>query len=55
MTRDDGHTGTVRIVLAACATAALTLLSACHTTEGFGRDVGELGEGIEETAYDVRE
>ena len=33
--------------------ALLLFLSACETTEGFGRDVEDAGEAIEETAEDV--
>ncbi len=34
--------------------AALTVLSACETTEGLGRDVEALGAGIEQEAQDAQ-
>ena len=32
----------------------LTLAAACHTIEGVGKDVQEVGEGVEEAAEDTR-
>lgn len=40
---------TVLAILAAYFMAALTL-SACNTTEGFGRDVESTGDAIEDAA-----
>jgi predicted small secreted protein len=52
MTIDDLKAGTK---LAAGAFAALFLLSACETTEGFGEDVEEAGDVFEEGADEVSE
>lgn len=35
------------------ALTALMALAACETTEGFGRDVENLGDNIEEAAEDA--
>lgn len=34
--------------------AALALLTACETTEGFGRDTEKLGQKIEESAKESK-
>lgn len=40
---------TILAILAACFMAAFAL-SACNTTEGFGRDVKSTGDAIEDAA-----
>ncbi len=36
------------------AAVIATTVAACETTEGFGRDVGKAGDGIEEAAQDAK-
>ena len=39
-----------RVVLAACIAAGASVITACQTTEGIGKDVKSLGAGIERSA-----
>lgn len=41
-------------LVALALTAAAVTLSACNTTEGFGRDVEAAGDAIEDTAEDAQ-
>lgn len=41
-------------LVALTLTAAAAGLSACNTTEGFGRDVEAAGDAIEDTAQDAQ-
>ena len=43
-----------RFRLLAAALLALLALSACHTVEGFGRDVKQAGGQLEEAAEEAR-
>ena len=44
----------VRILSVATLLGVIGTLSACHTVEGVGKDVQEVGEGVEEAAEDTR-
>ena len=44
----------VRILSVATLLGAIGTLSACHTVEGVGKDVQEVGEEVEVAAEDVR-
>ena len=44
-----------RFRLLAAALLALLALSACHTVEGFGRDVKQAGGQLEEAAEEARD
>lgn len=39
-----------RVLLALCVAAVPTVITACQTTEGFGRDVEALGDNIGDSA-----
>jgi len=43
-------TSLLRAVVFALLVAAATLLMACNTTEGFGKDVKHLGSNVEDSA-----
>jgi entericidin B len=43
------------ILLPLVSAAGLTLLSACNTVEGVGRDVERAGDAIQDQADDVRD
>jgi predicted small secreted protein len=43
-----------RLFYALLAASGLFFAVGCHTIEGAGRDVQAVGEGVEETARDVR-
>ena len=43
------------IVLPLVSAAGLTLLSACNTVEGVGRDIERAGDAIQDEADDVRD
>ncbi len=43
------------LLLAAACAVLCAVVSACNTTEGVGKDVKSLGEGIEETAQDAKD
>ena len=40
----------LRLLLAACGSAALFSLTSCHTAEGIGEDIQHAGRGIERAA-----
>ena len=44
----------IRVLSVATLLGAIGALSACHTIEGVGKDVQEVGEGVEEAAEDTR-
>ena len=44
----------VRTLSVAALLGVAGALSACHTVEGVGKDVQEVGEGVEEIAEDTR-
>ncbi|KFN49436.1 entericidin A/B family lipoprotein [Arenimonas composti] len=45
---------TTRTLGVATLLGLMFVLGACHTVEGAGRDIQEVGEGIEEAAEDTR-
>ncbi len=50
MNNQATHPRAMRAIAAAAATALLSLLSACHTTEGAGKDIKNLGQNIQDSA-----
>ena len=50
-----GAPALTRFRLFAAALLALLALSACHTVEGFGRDVKQAGGQLEEAAEEARD
>jgi predicted small secreted protein len=44
----------IRVIVPIAGALALLFSTGCETTEGFGRDVENLGEGIEEGSREVR-
>jgi|GEM_PF-609531 len=44
----------IRIIVPVAGFFAILFTTGCETTEGFGRDVETLGEGIEDTAQDAQ-
>lgn len=44
-----------RVLLAVCLSAVPVVLTACNTTEGFGRDMESLGDNIEDAADDAND
>lgn len=44
----------IRLVVPFAGLAALFFTTGCETTEGFGRDVQDAGDAIEDTSRDVQ-
>lgn len=44
----------IRFIVPVAGFIAILFTTGCETTEGFGRDVQDLGEGVQETSRDVR-
>ena len=42
-------------LLTSAAAALVTLLAACNTTEGVGKDIESAGEGLQEAAQDAKD
>lgn len=42
-------------LLTSAAAALVTLLAACNTTEGVGKDIESAGEGLKEAAQDAKD